>query len=283
MSDAGERAGHSAFTLESTLERTVEAWAYDYILSDRHEDKTRPAAPPALWAGRGEARDVRPRTRPVELRLTERAPRLPRPSSFHEPRARAKVLHTFWHHELQAAELMCWALLRFPEAEAGFRRGLVGVWRDEVRHMQMYAVEIERLGCRLGEFPVRDWFWERVPSCASPKSFVALMGMGFEAANMEHSGRFSEAFRAAGDHRAARVQERIGLEEVRHVRFATHWFEQWTGSVDFQAWALELPKPLTPLLMRGKRIDREQRRRAGMSDRFIDELEAYQPERFGRR
>lgn len=264
-------------------EATVESWAHHYIITTLLEEKTRPVEPPDAWAAGSQPCDVRPPARPAELTLVERAPRMPRPSSFREPRARAKVLHAFWYHELQAAELMCWALLAFADADPRFRRGLVGIWRDEVRHMRMYQAEIERLGFELGAFPVRDWFWERVPDCQTPLAFVALMGMGFEAANLEHSSRFADAFRDAGDFKAARVQEQVGLEEVRHVRFATRWFERWTGSLDFDEWALELPKPLTPLLMRGKRVDRELRRRAGMSERFIDELENYQAEPFGRR
>ena len=269
--------------MQPVSEPTVEAWAHHYVITTRLSDKTRPAQPPAQFEARAESRDVRPSARPAELELTERAPRSPRSGALREPRARARVLHAFWHHELQAAELMCWALLRFPSAEPSFRRGLVSVWRDEVRHMRMYEAEIERLGFSLGAFPVRDWFWERVPSCDTPLRFVALMGMGLEGANLEHARRFAALFRAAGDDQAARVQEQIGLEEVRHVRFATRWFEAWTGAVDFTAWARELPKPLSPLLMRGKTVDRELRQRAGMSEQFISELERYRAEPFGRR
>jgi hypothetical protein len=67
------------------------------------------------------------------------------------------------------------------------------------------------------------------------------------------------------------------------VRFATRWFEHWTGALDFETWARELPKPLTPLLMRGKSVARELRQSAGMSERFIDQLEGYRAEPFGRR
>ena len=43
------------------------------------------------------------------------------------------------------------------------------------------------------------------------------------------------------------------------------------------AWRDALPKPLTPLLMRGSPLDRAARRRAGQPDKFLDELEAWQP------
>ena len=72
---------------------------------------------------------------------------------------------------------------------------------------------------RIGQFPVRDWFWERVPRCADAASFVATMGLGIESANLEHSASFAARFREAGDEEGARLQERVGREEIGHVRF----------------------------------------------------------------
>jgi uncharacterized ferritin-like protein (DUF455 family) len=201
---------------------------------------------------------------------------------LHEPAARARLLHTFWFHELQAAELMCWALLKFPETELAFRKGLLGIWRDEVRHMSLYQAHIEALSFELGAFPVRDWFWERVPTCTNATMFVALMGMGLEAANLEHTPRFAHWFRAVGDERGALLQERVGQEEIPHVRFATRWFERWTDGADFDQWVALLPKPLSPLLMRGKTVNRESRLKAGMSAEFIERLAQFRPDPRGR-
>ncbi len=173
---------------------------------------------------------------------------------------------------------MAWALLAFPDAPLEFREGLVRIALDETRHMRMYAEHIARLGHRIGEFPVRDWFWTRVPTCRDPASFVAVMGLGLESANLEHTASFAARFRDAGDEEGARVQELVGLEEIAHVRFGVRWFEQFTGGLDFDAWTKALPEPLTPLLMRGRPLRRDARRRAGQTERFLDELEAWQPE-----
>lgn len=214
--------------------------------------------------------------------LSERAAPTPRPGALTEARARAQLLHTFWFHELQAAELMCWALLRFDDAEPEFRRGLVRIWKDEVRHMRLYAEHMQTFGFAPGAFPVRDWFWQRVPACSTKVMFVALLGMGLEAANLEHAPRFAQWFRAVGDVAGADLQERVAAEEVAHVRFATYWFKRWTGTDDFETWVEALPRPLSPLLMRGKTINREARRAAGMSEAFIDRLASYEPEPTGR-
>jgi uncharacterized ferritin-like protein (DUF455 family) len=173
---------------------------------------------------------------------------------------------------------MAWAILAFPQTPIEFREGLLRIALDEVRHMQMYVKQIERLGHRVGEFPVRDWFWSRVPSCPDPASFVAVMGLGLESANLEHTATFAARFREAEDEEAARTQELVGLEEIAHVRFGVRWFERFDGGLEFDRWKKSLPAPLSPLLMRGHPLRRDVRRRAGQPEAFLDHLEAWQPE-----
>jgi uncharacterized ferritin-like protein (DUF455 family) len=258
---------------------TVERWAWDYVLATSLSAKLEPPAPPERWEASPPTRRLSTSEgapgRPPELRVVEHADRV---RSLKTPLGRARLLHTFMHHELQAAELMAWALLAFADAPAEFRAGLLRIALDEVRHMRMYAAEIERLGHRFGEFPVRDWFWSRVPSCPDPASFVAVMGLGLEGANLDHSATFAARFREVGDEAGARAQEIVGLEEIAHVRFGARWFERFTGGLDFESWRRALPAPLSPLLMRGKPLQRDARRRAGQTDAFLDELDAWQPE-----
>jgi uncharacterized ferritin-like protein (DUF455 family) len=142
--------------------------------------------------------------------------------------------------------------------------------------MNAYREHIEHLGFRVGDFAVRDWFWKRVPRCSSKLEFVALMGMGLEGANLEHAPFFGERLAAAGDEAARRLQELIAREELGHVRFAVFWFEAWTQGQSFDAWCAALPKPLSPLLMRGKRFNREARLAAGMHEDFVTALEHWQ-------
>ncbi len=193
------------------------------------------------------------------------------------PQSRARQLHVFLHHELQAAELMCWALLAFPDTPRAFREGLLRITLDEVRHMGLYRAHIESLGHHVGEFPVRDWFWERVPSCRLPEQFVAVMGLGFEGGNLEHARSFAARFRAAGDEEGAAIQERVAREEIAHVRFGAEWFRHFAGGLDFERWREALPEPLSPMLMRGKPLDREARSAAGLDDDFLDALESWTP------
>jgi uncharacterized ferritin-like protein (DUF455 family) len=254
---------------------TIEAWARQFVLSTDLATKLAPPPVPKTWEKAPSACRLPSPGRPWQLGPTARAPKSPGAGALRSPERRAELMHTFLHHELQAAELMAWALLAFPETPLAFRRGLLGVLEDEVRHMGLYRDYLSSLGFTYGSFPVRDWFWERVPRCPTAAHFTALMGMGFEGGNLDHTQRFAQRLRAAGDARGAELEERIGEEEIPHVRFALAWFRKWTGGDSFSVWTTYLVPPLTPTVMRGAPINRKGRLRSGMSDRFIDDLAAW--------
>jgi uncharacterized ferritin-like protein (DUF455 family) len=256
---------------------SLERWAYDYVTTDVLAVKLGPAPAPVHTLANCSALRIERPGRPPQLRMAAAKTKTPGQGALRDPNKRAELLHTFLHHELQAAELMCWAVLAFPDTPASFKRGLIAICHDEIRHMRMYAAEIERLGCAVGEFPVRDWFWSRVPAAATPAAFCAVMGLGFEAGNLDHTQRFAERFRAAGDERGAAMQEVVAREEVAHVAFAAHWFRTFEGELSFSRWCDALPAPLSPMVMRGDPIDRRARAQAGLDQPFLEALERWQP------
>lgn len=258
-------------------ENTLERWAWDLVLATSLEAKLAPPSPPDAFEAGAPARRLSAPGRPPELVVMAKGAKTPKPGGLRDPRARARLLHTFFHHELQAAELFAWALLAFPDTPEAFRRGLVRLARDELRHAQLYVEAMADAGFRVGDFPVRDWFWERLPACETPLQFVAALGLGFEGGNLEHTATWAERFRAAGDDAGAAIQERIGREEIAHVAFARRWFAEWTGGVDFDRWVAALPPPLSPMVMRGVPVARAARGRAGLPDTFLDRLEAWTP------
>jgi uncharacterized ferritin-like protein (DUF455 family) len=257
----------------------VESWAAAFVGATSLQHKCSPPPPPDQFDPHARPLWLDAPGRPAQLLVTYDRPRPLSREGMKRPEQRARLLHKFWHHELQAAELMCWALLAYADAELEFRRGLLGICLDELRHMRLYQAHIERLGFAVADFPVRDWFWERVPTCRTPLSFVALVGMGLEAANLEHTERFARWFEYAGDPEGAELQRQVGREEVGHVRFGVRWFRRWTGGDDFETWCRSLPEPLTPLLLRGKSLQRDARRKAEMSSEFLDALSRWTPER----
>ena len=257
---------------------SAERWAYDYLTSTTLEEKLMPPPPPKAWADSAPPRLPSRPGRPPQFALVSRAQKTPGRDALRIPERRARLLHTFLHHELQAAELMCWAALAFPSSPKAFRKGLLAICQDEIRHMAMYGEHLATLGFSVGDFPVNDWFWQRVPSARTPAQFVAVMGLGFEGANLDHTQRFAARFRDVGDQAGARIQEHVGKEEIPHVAFGAHWFAQLHGPLTFDAWRTALPAPLSPLLMRGRPLHRDARLQAGFPSDFVRELDRWQPE-----
>jgi uncharacterized ferritin-like protein (DUF455 family) len=258
--------------------QSLQQWAHDYVSTRSLAHKLSPPPLPTRDAPGPPLRLAAP-GRPPELAQSSERYKAPRSAeALRDARKRAGLLHTFLHHELQAAELMCWAALAFPETPLAFRRGLLSICLDEVRHMNLYAAHIAELGFGVGAFPVRDWFWQRAPTARTPAEFLAVMGLGFEAGNLDHSERYTPMFEAAGDPGAAALQALVGREELAHVAFAAHWFRTFAGALGFEEWRAALPPPLSPLMMRGRPLAREARLRAGYDARFLDALDAWEPE-----
>lgn len=268
----GHALTHSSF--DSTI-LYAEDWALAYVQSTHLADKVSPPPRPREFAGDRPALRVQAPGRPPELNVTSRAKKAKTRGALAHPGRRAELTHRFWHHELQAAELMAWAVLAFPDTPLAFKRGLLAILDDEVRHMAMYADYLNKYGFSIGDFPVRDWFWARVPNCQSAASYCAVMGVGLEGANIDHTSRFAAEFRAAGDEEGALLQEKVGEEELPHVRFGLHWLRTFTGADDFEGWRSYLPSPWSPLLMKGHPIVRDARLRAGYTDPFLMELDAW--------
>ncbi len=262
---------------------TVERWAYDYLATSDLGTKIAPPPLPrvsdeAAWEPSPPSRRALRPGRPSTLVLAAKKPKTPTGGALRDPHKRAQLLHVFLHHELQAAELFAWAMLTFVEAPRALRLGWLKLALDEARHMRLYETEIVRLGHRFGDFPVRDWFWERVPACASPASFLALVGLGLEGGNLDHGARFAAMLDEAGDPASAAVERQVAAEEIAHVRFALRWLRELGVPVEtLDALRALLPPPLSPVVLRGLPIARAARLEAGLSAQLVDELEAFSP------
>ena len=219
--------------------------------------------------------------RPVrdpELALRKGVGRLPSPRDLGAPSARARCLATFAHHELMAAELFAWALLRWPELPPRLRRGFVGVLAEEQRHCRLYLARLRALGSDLREHRLSDYFWKHAPAIAAsphgPRAFLAAMGLTLEQANLDFSLVYRDAFREAGDEATARVCQVVHDDEIGHVRLAARWLRRLAPGDrdDVQRYTEAVPFPLGAARAKARRFDADARRRAGLSDPFIEHV-----------
>jgi len=215
--------------------------------------------------------------RAAEIALTAGADKLPRPSQLRDPHARAGCLARFAHHELQAAELFAWALLRWPDMPKQLRRGLLDVLADEQRHCRMYLDRLAALGETLADHPRSGYFWRHAHTLAAapggPRAFLCAMGLTLEQANLDFAPLYRDGFAAAGDAESAAVCDAVHRDEIRHVRFASTWLQQLSpGCDDLAAYLASVPFPFAANRAKGRRFDVAARRDAGLSEAFIEHV-----------
>jgi len=168
---------------------------------------------------------------------------------------RGRLLHFFANHELLATELMALALLRFPDAPAAFRRGLLQTLKDEQAHTRLYMERMRHSGIEFGELPVSGYFWRSVASMESPLDYVARLSLTFEQANLDFCRHFARGFQAVGDADTAALLERIYRDEIGHVAYGLKWFRRWKnpGESDWEAFCRQLKFRCRRSVRRGSR------------------------------
>jgi uncharacterized ferritin-like protein (DUF455 family) len=224
----------------------------------------------------GEARRLAEPRRPPDLVFAERrkAPSMPHPSTFVEPRKRAIAHHILANHELQALEVMAWVLLAFPEAPPEFRQGLALVMADEQRHTRMHADQGEILGIRFGELPVNCYIWKKSQQFQSVLDYLAGLPLTFEGRNLDHTLEFEDYFARAGDPKSAAIMQAIHRDEIHHVAFGLDWLRKLkpAGQSDWDTYVAHLHWPLRPDKSVGDIFHIEPRIAAGMSADFVERL-----------
>lgn len=220
--------------------------------------------------------------RPAGLTIAPaRQVKVPPPQGMSDPAQRARIVHALANHELQAAELFAWALLAYPAAPPGFRRGLLAICADEQRHCRLYIDRLRELGGEFGDHPVTGHFWPKIAALTTPLEFVCTMGLTFENANLDFAPDYARRARVAGDDRLAATLDEVHRDEIRHVRFAWRWLAQLSGPENrpWDTYRANIAWPLGPARARGADFDRASRIAAGMDDDFIAELERTEPVR----
>lgn len=203
---------------------------------------------------------------------------MPSAGALGDPRKRAVAHHILANHELQALEVMAFVLLAFPEAPAEFRRGLIDIMGDEQRHTRMHVERAAELGLRFGDLPLNDYIWAKAQAFESVLDYLAGLPLTFEGRNLDHTLEFEQFFEQAGDRQSAAILRAIHRDEIGHVRFGLEWLRRLKPpeQSDWEAYTAHLHWPLRAEKSIGFDLHREPRRKAGMTEEFIDRLAAEQ-------
>lgn len=218
--------------------------------------------------------------RPADLRLRTDGVRaeFPGEAKLINEEQRGVLLHFFANHELLATELMALVLLKFPEAPAEFRRGIVRTLEEEQQHTKWYLRRMQECGVSFGDFPLNRFFWDTIAPMETPLDYVTRLSLTFEQANLDYARHYAGVMREAGDEKTARILWQIYQDEIGHVGYGLKWFRRWKkeGDSDWDAYRQQLTFPLSPARGRGNvPFNAEGRRKAGLADTFIREIEVF--------
>jgi len=259
------------------LARTIlfgDRWEDKLLFDDRFEDSSLKPALVELPRFPG---------RPIRLSRIGKS-EFPRADQLTQDSARGQLLHFFANHELLAMELMALMLLRFPDAPKSFRAGIARTIHEEQNHLKLYVERMRELGVDFGDLPISDYFWNAMKGMTTPLEFVIQMSLTLEQANLDFSLFYQKAVAQVGDVKTASILEQVYREEIGHVKHGVTWFNRWRLDAeqnsnlredDWDAYLRLLPPPMTPRRAKGVIFCSEPRREAGLSERFIRELEVY--------
>lgn len=286
-----------AFVAASRFEPLMELREYaERIVFATTLDEKLAAAEALGSTGQGTLTDLEPGPAMTSIRLPGRPPELalhlehdaraqvtPNITKIHDERERGVLLHFLANHELLATELMALVLLKFPDAPAAFRQGVLATLREEQAHTRLYLNRMHDCGVSFGEFPVSGYFWRMVESMQSPLDFVSRLSLTFEQANLDYAHFYAARFEEAGDRETASILNAIYLDEIGHVNHGLTWFRQWkdAGQSDWSAYQAALDFPLSPVRAKATqgRFNRQGRLDAGLDPAFVDQLELFRQSR----
>ena len=190
---------------------------------------------------------------------------------------RGRLLHFFANHELLATELMALVLLKFPDAPAAFRKGVLETLKDEQEHTRLYMERMKSCGIEFGSIPVSGYFWRAVSGMESPMDYVAGLSLTFEQANLDFARHFSNCFAEIGDAESSKLLQKIYRDEIGHVAYGLKWFRRWKNpsESEWEAFCRQLKFPLSPARAKGLSLNVEGRRAAGLPQEFIENLSVF--------
>lgn len=253
----------------------LKIWATRILSADTLEDKL---FDPGIWTDHepGPALFWKEPTRPVGLSFHRhsRKDKLPKLHEHYNPDKRAACLHRFAGHELLAVEIMAYALLAFPDAPRGFRRGVVHTLREEQEHVRLYIKRLKELGVNFGDLPLYRHFWSYTPHLKNPTQYISVMSLTFEMANLDFAPTYGASFAKHGDDLSAQLMQRILSDEIGHVSFGWNWLKKFK-SQDLDAWGVwtaALPPRMGPERSMGPQFFEEHRRKAGIPNEWIEQF-----------
>ncbi|CAE7594597.1 unnamed protein product [Symbiodinium microadriaticum] len=161
-----------------------------------------------------------------ELRLPRDMPR----RRLGSEEGRIALLHALAHIELNAIDLACDLIARFPTDDGAlpveFYNDWINVADDEARHFKMLERRLQELGSNYGAHPAHDGLWQAAEETKDDLAArLAIVPLILEARGLDVSPATIEKLNTMGDGSSATILDEIYNDEISHVHCGIIWFE----------------------------------------------------------
>lgn len=215
------------------------------------------------------------------ISLSEEQEKFPKKGALRDKSQRGKALHFFANHELLAIEMMAQALLLFPEASQATQRSLVETITEEQKHFSLYCERMNEFGVEFGDFPLNQFFWSFMGKIEDLETFYNVVSLTFEQANLDFALFYKTIFEELGDEKTADILNIVYTDEIKHVARGRAFLgkshvKKELPETFFEYFLSLLPSPLTADRAKGIVFDEQGRKKAGLSEEYINSLRDYQ-------
>jgi uncharacterized ferritin-like protein (DUF455 family) len=140
-----------------------------------------------------------------------------------DPLHLVEFFHRQMNEEVDSLEASAQSLADFPDAAWELRMELARQCADEARHARGYRHHLERLGGRVGQFPVLNFQYRIITAQGDLIARLAIQNRSFEAGGLDAIEFGIGEARRTGQHELYAAQL---ADEISHVRFANTWIRK---------------------------------------------------------
>lgn len=263
---------------------SLRAWAESILLSEDLNVKLDSISLSHIPFEKNDAgiNDLKRPARSRKISINNKQDKFPKRGSFCQQENRAKAMHFFANHELMALEMMAAAILYYPtlnEDDFRLKKGIAIALMDEQKHFQLYNERMNQLGVEFGDFSINDFFWRYLVKAESIQQFICMMSLTFEAANLDFSLYYRDAYQEFDDTVSSQIMQEVYDDEVTHVALGVNWAKKWTKLAGSQSiWEFyqnNLPTGLSPARGKGIIFDQVGRLKSGLDQSFVEQSSQY--------
>jgi uncharacterized ferritin-like protein (DUF455 family) len=135
------------------------------------------------------------------------------------------LIHALAHIELNAINLACDIVWRFPGLPERFYREWMSVAKEEALHFTLLREHLLSMQHTYGDFPAHNGLWDMAEKTKdSLLARLAIVPRTLEARGLDASPPIKAKLVAAGDHRGGEILDVILRDEIGHVSIGNSWY-----------------------------------------------------------